>query len=166
MQVFPFFANYGYHPRMGTKLHQHTKVEAVDDFTTRMKQVHEEAQSVLVKAKEEMKHYADYHRGEPLKYQVGDKVWLETEHLKLTRPSKKLSEKHIGPYPIAEMKSSNAVQLKLPHSIKIHPIINISHVRPYKLSQIPQQSAPEPPPVEIEGEFKYEVEQILNSRLY
>ena len=26
--------------------------------------------------------------------------------------------------------------------------------------------SPKPPPVEIEGEFKYEVEQILNSRLY
>ena len=33
-------------------------------------------------------------------------------------------------------------------------------------SRIPQQSAPEPPPIEIEGEFEYEVEQILDSRLY
>ena len=80
-----------------------------DDFATRMKHVHEEAQSALVKAKEEIKHYADYHRGELLKYQVGDKVWLEMEHLKLAQPSKKLSEKCIGPYPIVEMKSSNAV---------------------------------------------------------
>ena len=56
----------------------------VDDFTTHMKHVHEEAQLVLVKAKEEIKCYADYHRGEPPKYQVGDKVWLKTEHLKLS----------------------------------------------------------------------------------
>ena len=151
---------------MGTELHQHTKVEAADDFTTRMKHVHKEAQSALMKAKDEMKCYADYHQGDPPKYQVGDKVWLETENLKLSRPSKKLSEKHIGPYPIVELKSSNAVQLKLPHSIKIHPVINVSHVRPYKLSRILQQSALEPPPVEIEGEFKYEVKQILDSRLY
>ena len=166
MQVLPFFANYGYHPRMGTEPHRHTKVEVADDFTMRMKHIYKEAQSALVKAKEEMKCYADYHRGEPLKYQVGDKVWLETEHLKLTRPSKKLSEKHISPYPIIEIKSSSAIQLKLPHTIKIHPIVNISHVRPYKPSCIPQQSAPEPPPVEIEGEFEYEVEQLLDSRLY
>ena len=69
---------------MGIEPHWHTKVEVVDDFTTQMKHVHEEAQSALVKAKEEMKHYADYHRGEPLKYQIGNKVWLETEHLKLS----------------------------------------------------------------------------------
>ena len=68
--------------------------------------------------------------------------------------------------PIVEMKSSNAVQLKLPRAIKIHLVVNISHVHPYKPACIPQQSAPEPPPVEIEGEFEYEVEQILDSRLY
>ena len=128
-----------------------------------MKHVHKEAQSALVKAKEEMKHYADYHQGEPPKYQVGDKVWLETENLKLSCPSKKLSEKCIGPYPIVEIKSSNAVQLKLPRTIKIHLVVNVSHVRPYKPSRIPQQSALEPPPSEIEGEFEYE---ILDSRLY
>ena len=50
-----FFMNYGYHPRMGTELHRHTKVEAADDFATRMKHIHEEAQSVLMKAKDEMK---------------------------------------------------------------------------------------------------------------
>ena len=166
MQVSPFFANYGYHPRTGTESHWHTKMEAADDFATQMKHIHKEVQSALVKAKEEMKHYADYHRGEPLKYQVGNKVWLETKHLKLTQPSKKLSEKQIGPYPIVEMKSSNAVQLKLPRTIKIHPVINVSHVWPYKPSHIPQQSAPEPPPIKIKGEFKYEVEQILDLQLY
>ena len=122
--------------------------------------MHEEAQLALVKAKEEMKHYADYHQGELPKYQVGDKVWLESENLKLSQPSKKLSEKRIGPYSIVEIKSSNVVQLKLPHSIKIHSIINLSHVHPYKPSHIPQQSTPEPPPVKIEGEFEYEVKQI------
>ena len=166
MQMSPFFANYGYPPRMGTEPHQHTKVEAANDFAMWMKHVHEEVQSVLIKAKEEMKCYADYHRGEQLKYQVGNKVWLETDHLKLAWPSKKLSEKCIGPYPIVEIKSSNAVQLKLPQSIKIHPVVNVSHVHLHKPSHIPQQSAPKPPPIEIEGEFEYEVKQILDSRLY
>ena len=50
MQVTPFFANYGYHPRMGTEPHRYTKVEAEDDFTKRMKHVQEEAQSALNKA--------------------------------------------------------------------------------------------------------------------
>jgi hypothetical protein len=95
MQVTPFFVNYGYHPRMGTEPHRYTKVEAADDFTKRMKHVQE---SALTKAKEEMKRYADFHRGEPPKDKVGDKVWLEMEHLKIAQHSKKLSEKRGCPH--------------------------------------------------------------------
>ena len=148
---------------MGVELHRQTKVEVADDFTKRMKFIHEEAQAALTKAKEEMKRYADYHHGDPPQYQMGQKVWLETENLSIQRPSKKLLEKRIGPYPIVDVKSSNAMQLKLPRSIKIHPVVNVSHVRPYVEPCIPQQTTTAPPPVEIKGEFEYEVEQILDS---
>jgi transposase InsO family protein len=33
-KVSPFYANYGYHPRMGTELHWYMKVEAADEFAT------------------------------------------------------------------------------------------------------------------------------------
>jgi hypothetical protein len=114
MKVSPFYANYGYHPRMGTEPHQYTKVEAANEFVNQMKYIHEEVQAAMTKAQEEMKHYADYHCGEPPKYEAGQKVWLETENLNIKRLSKKLTEKHIRLYPIVEIKSSNAVQLKLP----------------------------------------------------
>jgi Chromo (CHRromatin Organisation MOdifier) domain len=167
-KVSPFYANYGYHPRMGMELHHYTKVEAADEFASWMKQIHKEAWATMTKAQEEMKHYMDYHCGQPPKYEVGQKVWLETENLNMKRLSKKLTEKCIGPYPNINIKSSNAVQLKLPWSIKIKicPIINISHICPYWQPCIPQQTAPEPPSIEIEGEFEYEVEWILDSWLY
>ena len=92
---------------------------------------------MLIKAKQEMKCYADYHRGDPPKYQASQKVWLETENLNIQCPSKKLAEKRIGPYPILKVKSSNAVHLKLPRSIKIHPVVNVSHIRPYNEACIP-----------------------------
>jgi hypothetical protein len=128
-----------------------------------MKHIHEEAQAAMTKAQEEMKRYTDYHHREPPKYEVGQKVWLEMENLNIKQLLKKLTEKRIRPYPIVKIKSSKAVQLKLLRSIKIHPVVNVSHIRPYRQSCIPQQTAPEPPPIEIEGEFKYEVEQILDS---
>jgi hypothetical protein len=78
IQVSPFYANYGYNPRMGVEPHRRSKVEAVEDFAGRMKQVHEEAHAALAKAKEEMKRYADFHRGNPPEYKPGQKVWLET----------------------------------------------------------------------------------------
>ena len=85
------------------------------------------------------------------------------ENLNISCPSKKLAEKRIGLYPILEVKLSNTVHLKLPWSIKIHLVVNVSHVQPYVETCILQQTAPEPAPIEIEGEFEYEVEQILNS---
>ena len=113
-----------------------------------------------------MKCYADQMRGDAPEYQVGQKVWLETRDLNLERPSKKLAEKRIGPYLITEIISLNAVRLKLPSSIKIRPVVNVSRIHPYKHAEILQQRAPEPPPVEIDGELEYEVEQILDSRLH
>ena len=69
---------------MGVEPNRQPKVEAADDFTKQMKFIHEEAQAALTKAKEEMKCYADYHRGDPLKYQAGQKVWLEMENLNIS----------------------------------------------------------------------------------
>jgi hypothetical protein len=102
-KVSPFYANYGYHPRMGTEPHRYTKVEAANEFANQMKHIHEEAQATMTKAQEEMKQYANYHHGEPPKYEVGQKVWLEMENLNIKRPLKKLTKKHSRPYPIVKI---------------------------------------------------------------
>ena len=44
--------------------------------------------------------------------------------------------------------SPNAVKLKLPRGMKIHDIVNISQVKPYK-EQLPRQPAVRPGPVDI-----------------
>ena len=61
--------------------------------------------------------------------------------------------------------SSNAIKLKFPPSIKLSPVVNVSRLRPYHQPS-PLQTITPPPPVEIEGELKYNVEQVLGSRLY
>jgi len=96
-------------------------------------------------------------------YKVGQKVWVETDNIDLKRPSKKLAEKRIGPYEILEIISPNAIKLKLPRTIKLHPVMNVSRLCPYKEPQITGQETTPAPPVEINGELEYEVEQILDS---
>ena len=59
---------------------------------------------------------------------------------------------------------SNAIKLKLPASFRIHDVINVSQVRPYKPPVAGQSSVP-PELIDVEGTPKYEVEEILNSRL-
>ena len=108
--------------------------------------------------------YADFHRGEAPEYKVGDKVWLSTKNLNVDRPLCKLTERQLGPYEIIKIISPNAVKLKLPTSFKIHDVINISHIRPYRPPAAGQSTIP-PEPVVIEGMPEYKVEEIIDSRL-
>jgi len=59
--------------------------------------------------------------------------------------------------------SSNAIELDLPSTVKIHLVVNVSRIQRYKL-QVEGQKKEMPQPVVIEGEEKWEVEKIMNKR--
>ena len=80
------------------------------------------------------------------------------------RRSEKLTERFVGPYKVKGIVSSNAIELELPKSIKIHPVVNVSRVRLYK-PQVEGQKKTPPKPVIIEGEEEFEVEKILNKQV-
>jgi len=75
-----------------------------------------------------------------------------------------ICDSFIGPYKIKGIISSNAVELELPKTIKIHPVVNVSRVRLYK-PQVKGQKKTPPKLVIIEGEEEFEVEKILNKRV-
>ena len=79
------------------------------------------------------------------------------------RRTEKLTEHFVGPYKVKGIVSSNTIELALPKSIKIHPIVNVSRVRLYK-PQIEGQKKILPKQVIIEGEKEFKVEKILNKR--
>ena len=79
------------------------------------------------------------------------------------RPSKKLMERYVGPYAIEKMVSSNAVKLRLPSSMRIHPVVNVSRIVHYK-EQVKGQKKKEGKLVEVEGVEEWEVEKILNKK--
>ena len=93
-------------------------------------------------------------------------VLLSTRDLKwqmIGRRTDKLTERFVGPYRVKGIISSNAIELELPSSIRIHPIVNVSRIRKYR-NQVRGQKVTPPPPVEIQGEMEYEVEKILSKR--
>ena len=79
------------------------------------------------------------------------------------RPSKKLTERYIGPYAIEEVVLSNAVKLRLPSSMRIHLVVNVSRIVRYK-EQMKGQKKKEGKPIEVEGVEEWEVEKILNKK--
>ena len=111
-KVSLFMANYGREMRMGRDIRKKGKVESAMEFVERMKRVHEEAEVALRKTQEEMKRYVDRGRKETEKWKKGDRVLLSTKNLVFKeRPSKKLTERYVGPYAIEEVVFSNTVKL-------------------------------------------------------
>jgi len=126
-KVLPFMANYGKKLRMGGDIRRKGKVESATMFIERMKKVHEEAEAALRKTQEEMKKYVDRGRKETEVWKKGDRVLLSTKDLVFKeRPTKKLTERYVGPYAIEEVVSSNAVKLQLSNLIRIYPVVNVS----------------------------------------
>jgi len=113
-----------------------------------------------------MKKYADRKRSDVEKYKVGDLVMLSTKDLKyqmVGRRMEKLTERFVGPYRIKKIVSSNAIELELPSTVKIHPVVNVSRIHRY-VGQVERQKKEQLLPMIIEGEEEWEVERILNKR--
>ena len=70
----------------------------------------------------------------------------------------------MGPYKVKGIISTNAIELELSSSIKIHPVVNISWVQLYRL-QVKGQRKTLSKPVIIKGEEEFEMEKILNKKI-
>ena len=150
-KVSLFMANYGKEMRMGGDIRKKGKVESAMEFVERMKKVHEEAEAALRKTQKEIKRYTDRGRKETEKWKKEDWVLLSTKDLNFKeRPSKKLMERYVGPYAIEEVVSSNVVKLRLPSSMRIHLVVNVSWIVRYK-EQVKGQKKEEGKSVEVEG---------------
>ena len=163
-KVSPFIVNYGKELRMGGDIRKKGKVESATELVERMKKVHEEAEAALKKTQEEMKRYVDRGRKEAENWKKGDKVLLSTKDLVFKeRLSKKLMERYVGPYVIEEAVSSNVVKLRLPSSMRIHPVVNVSQIVRYR-EQVKGQKKEEGKPVEVDRVEEWEVEKVLNKK--
>jgi len=67
-KVSPFRANSGRDPWMGFELRKKGKFEETSKFIERIQEIQKETKAVLGKVQEDMKKYADRHRGEVEEY--------------------------------------------------------------------------------------------------
>ena len=69
-------------------------------------------------------------------YKEGDLVLLDPHRLNLIeaqQSSRKLMQRHIGPFEIIEVINDNAYRLRLPDSYPMHNVVNVSHLRLYRI---------------------------------
>jgi len=128
----PFLLNTGWHPQMGFEPHQPPSCfEAVNEFTDRMKDTLEEAKSALAKAKDNMARYYHCRHSPTPSFSPSDMVYLDSEDIQTTHPSKKLSHHRLGPYPVERRVGKYAYHLVLPPLMRcLHPVFNIVKLSP------------------------------------
>jgi len=159
----PFFANYGTNPEYQAIGHlMQGKTMSPED----MSQLHDTLQAEMTEAQTRHKEYYDAQRKPDPNIQPGDKVWLLPRNFRTTRPCKKLDYKKIGPFKILAKIGTSAYKLDLPASMRIHNTFHISLLELYNDNKLPSQRSEPPPPIIIEGEPEYELEEIVDSRLH
>ena len=127
-----------------------------------------EAKSALVKAQDDMSHYYNRHWEPAPEYIPGDKVYLDGSDIRTSRPSKKLAHRFLGPYIVECCVGVNAYCLRLPKSMSwLHPVFPVIKLLTVPLDLIPGwQSRPPLDPILVDGEEEYEVEAVINSRMF
>jgi hypothetical protein len=91
---------------------------------------------------------------------------MDARNITTQRPSKKLDWKRLGPYEVIKVISPWAYRLQLPKELHIHPVQPISRLSKAPEDPLPGQIETPPPPVVVDGEEEYEVEQVEDSRLF
>lgn len=171
-QLTPFWANLGHHPRMGTEpittttrdVRTRAQLESADQFVIRMDEILGFVRAEITNAQEAQETAANRHRQPAPSYQVGDTVWLSSRNFTTQRPARKLDWKNHGPFRVTQVVSPYAYRLELPATMKVHDVFHVSLLRPCSQDPLPGQIIAPRPPVVVDGEDEYYVEEILDSR--
>lgn len=162
----PFYATYAYHPSLSFATPSTSTVPVAEDRIRYLKHIHEEIKDMLKIAGDHAKQRYDGTIHQHQLFEVGDKVLLRHDNISTSVPSKKLTSKYLGPYPIISKLSDVVYRLKLPPTLKIHDVFHVSLLEKYCVDTIPgRRQRPPPPIVTPEGETEWEVYKILDSKL-
>jgi len=162
----PFLLNTRRLPYMGFEPRQNPSgLETVNEFMKRMRTAIEEAKSMICKAQDDMKKYYDQRRTPAPVFKPSDKVFLDALDIRTTCPLQKLSHQRLDPFVVERQIGPMAYRLRLLHRMKqLHPVFNIVKLTPAPDDPITGQKTEDHlPPIVIDGEPEWEVEEILDS---
>ncbi len=161
----PFYAMMGYNPEFELSTEDGTPRGEVPAAKERIKEIF----ALREKLEERWRSVVEWSaRSYNKKHQAqsfneGDLVMLSAKNLKQRKPSKKLSNKAIGPFIIRKRIGTQAYQLALPPTYRIHNVFHVSLLELYHRrdnSNMPAYTAAEL----IDDVEEWDVEKILDKR--
>ena len=170
-KISPFQATRGYSPRMSFDpvdlLEKSTQERLANSkacsIVTSMEEVWKFVCTEMAWSQEKYTKATDRHQKSVEEYKVGNSVWLSTKNIKTERLSKKLNHKMVDPFRIKALVGS-LCRLKLPTSMKIHNVFHPSLLQKVSIDPLPGQHNDPAPPIIIDNEEKWEVDNILDAR--
>ncbi len=82
----------------------------------------------------------------------------------MDQPSKKLIDQIASPFEVLKQ-IGHSYKLKLPDSIKVHSVFYIKKLCKHSNNPLPRQPIDNTPPLTINDQIEYEIEQILAIKL-
>ena len=136
------------------------------ELVTSLQELHNELRVNIQESQEHYQRSMDKNRIPLPEFHVGDKAFVKAKFFRTTRPSKRLSEKYLGPFKIISQVRPLSWTLRLPASMHaVHPVFHISMLEPSTPNTLPNRIQPPPPPVIVDEELEYEISEILDSKL-
>ncbi len=129
--VSPFFTNKGYHLEFTVDPQVETSSAEAQAFVADLECVQAELKENIAQAQERYRKNADKHRTEAPKLKIGNQAYIKAKFFRTRRPSKKLSEKNLGPYNVIGKPGTHSVTLHLPHQFRsVHLVFHVSQLEP------------------------------------
>jgi transposase InsO family protein len=148
----PFFANYGFNPRMGVEpaspcSPELTAAQRAEFFkgveiANRFKAILDKLTAFSRQSQDRYEENANRRRTDAPQYHTNDLVMLHTGNLKTGRPTEKLAPRWEGPFRVLKA-SSHAVTLALPQNMKIKNTFHVKLVRRWEQEGMPGQELAE-----------------------
>jgi len=162
--VSPFFATRGYDPLIAVYPDAEVTDLRARHFAINFDEVHKFLRDRMQDAQDTMTRYANQDRLEPPPFRVGDRAYVRTDHIRTNRTARKLAERKIGPFPIVSQPSAMSFTLRLPGTIRIHPVFHVSQLEPEHPNTFTDREQPPPPPLIVDGQPEYLIERLIDSK--
>lgn len=166
--ISPFFANKGYNPSVTIHPERDITSNRAREFAVDLDELHAHLRENIAIAQKRYQIQADKSRIPAPEFQIGERAFVKAEHIRTTRPTRKFSERYLGPFEIIARPGSHSYTLRLSKDLRgIHPVFHVSQLEPHFPDNIPHRTQTPPGPVELDDDSDdehYEVAEILDSK--
>ena len=164
--VSPFFTNKGYHPNLLVYPERDIASSRAHDFVIDLDELQSTLKEKIANTQRQYKPSADSRQQQLLDFQARQAVFIKSQYFRMTCPSKKLSEKYLGPYKIIAQPSPQSFTLCLLDTMRaVHLVFHVSMLKPAIPNSFQQRSEPPPASIIINREPEYEISKIVDSKI-